>query len=205
MMARENAFGSRFLGLYLFRNKGELVFHSSLKKKGIDKIAEVLGLKPIPVEVDTLLLGVFFSGNEHGAIGSFEIPGTTVLETRYTALGNLILCNSKGAVISPVIEDHAKLVKKALCVKTAVSTIAGMETVGTLGLCNDTGCLVHPAATDAEIDVIEKILKTHVEPGKMASSGFIGSFALATNQGLAIPRGTIAPEMTHAMEVLDID
>ena len=204
-MARENAFGSQFLGLYLFRNKGEMVFHSSLKKKGIIKIAEALGLKPVPVEVDTLLLGVFFSGNQHGAIGSFEIPGTTMLETRYTALGNLILCNSTGAVISPAIEDHAKLVKKALKVKTVVSTIAGMETVGTLGLCNDTGCLVHPAATDAEIAIIEKILKTRVEPGKIAGSGFIGSFALATNKGLAIPRGTMAPDMTHAMEVLGIE
>ena len=206
MIVRGKAFGTDFLGIFLANVEGKLIFHSTFPKRDfLERGAEALNLKLWEVGGETSLLGIFVSGNSKGGVSGIEIPGLRFLGTRYTALGNLIVANDKGALIAPCLESVKREIEKALGVKARTGTVGGMEVVGSLVLANNKGALVSPEASEEEIELIEKALKVDADYGTVAKSGFLGSMAVVSDEGALIPESALAPEIAQLQEVLEIE
>lgn len=126
-----------------------------------------------------------------------------VLESDYTALGNLISCNDKGAVASKLLkEKDVKTVGKALKVKTAVSSLAGLDTIGSCSFSNDNGCLVHPSSEDEEVKVFEKTLGVKCEKTTVGGSPFLRASLIANCKGFIVGENASGLEISLIKEVL---
>ena len=128
----------------------------------------------------------------------------TVINTKFTALGNLVLCNDKGAVMSSVIsKKEKKKIEDCLGVGGEYGSLASITTVGSCGIATNKGCLVHRDASEEEIKVVENILKVPVDIGTANfGSPFVGSCIIANSNGAVIGESTTGPEVTRIMEAL---
>ncbi|HDR53579.1 MAG TPA: hypothetical protein ENN60_02840 [archaeon] len=212
MIAHLKAYGSGLLGLFLFRAGDRLYYDLPFRKEAdLTKVCEAAGLEPAGIRFFSPLVGIFNAGNRHGVVCGAEecsqnFQGATVIQTRYTALGNLILVNDKGALIAPVLEGELKVLAKALGVPCTVGTLAGLQTVGTLGLANNRGAVVHPETTEAEMELVKKALKLEtVGPGTAAKSGFVGAMAIATDRALILSPEILTPEMVQMADLLGVE
>jgi translation initiation factor 6 len=157
----------------------------------------------------TRLVGLFTAGNSNcilipkGATSrekdKLEEAGINfqVLETNDNALGNLILANDEGAVISEKIEEHKEEIAEALDVEVTVSKIAGIKNVGVCGEANSNGVLLHREAGE---DDAEKIMKAlGVEDADIGTvdmgSPYIGSGLVATDTAVLTGENTTGPEI----------
>lgn len=124
------------------------------------------------------------------------------LKTRYTALGNLILVNDNGCIISRLLKSHIKDIKSFLGIPTVVSSIAKLDVVGSAAACTNQGCLVHPKTTEKEIKIIEDILGVKADVGTANfGSPFVKSGLVANSRGMLIGDNSSGPEMARMAEV----
>lgn len=157
----------------------------------------------------TRLVGLFTAGNSNCIL----IPDTStererskleeagidyhVLDTRDTALGNLVLANDKGAVISENIESRSDEIEEALGVPVETGRIAGIVNPGVCGLANSHGAVLHREASMEEAEVVKDVLDLEdVDIGTTdGGSPFVGSGALANDKGVLVSEATTGPEI----------
>ena len=120
---------------------------------------------------------------------------------KHTALGNLVACNDKGAVISPKISDPA-LVEDVLGVKVKVMEIAGHEEVGSCCIATNKGFIAHPEAED-ELRLLKRILKVEGKTGSVNFGfPFVKSGLVANSNGYLAGLGTTGIELGRVDEAL---
>ena len=203
MIIRVQPFGTDFVGLFLLLAKGKLHFSSYVGNKSF-----VRRIKDVPsekVDMETHLLGLFYGGNSKGIVGSMPGIGASVFETRYTAIGNLVAANDKGAIISPLIKGLQKKIGAELGVPVRVGTVAGLNIPGSLIVANNRGACVHPEASEEEMETIGRAMGVPVDVATIGKSGYLGAMAVASDDALITTPSILAPEMAHVMEVLEID
>lgn len=211
---RMNFDGDPNLGLYGFATDAYCLIGKE-RKKIKSKIRDIL---KVPVHsctmLDTELLGIFSAGNSNGIIipdilEDYEIDAikkiidVLILKSKYTALGNLILMNDKGIILSPLIKKEKDTIEKFFKLPCAISTIAGINIVGKLGIATNNGCLVHPKIREKEKKILEKILCVDVDIGTVSfGSPYPGSGLLANSYGFIVSETTSGPELGRINEVL---
>lgn len=218
-----NFHGDHNLGLYGKACARFCLIGNFITDKDFKEISEKLEVKVFRMTAaNTDLDGMFFAYNSNGIVTPKIITereisklhllkkefGLNVVElkTKYTALGNLILANDKGAVVS---NDFSRLeidkIKDALDVEVNHSTIAGMNTLGTAGVATNKGCLVHRDASEEETRKIEDVLKVKVDIGSANfGSPFVGACLIANENGAVIGDSTTGPEVERIIESLDL-
>jgi translation initiation factor 6 len=184
------------IGIFLRASEKFCLVPHGLPKTKSDKIIEMLGVKAIPASIaGSRLLGPLSAANGKGIILSrlsddeevknlLESTGQNVLrlESRFTSVGNLIAANDHGAVISDVFSDEsAKEVEMTLEVPVKKMRIGSFIQVGAMISATNSGALVHPAASESEINVIGQTLGFDPEPSTVnggvpfVSSGIAGN------------------------------
>jgi translation initiation factor 6 len=159
--------------------------------------------------MNTNFVGLFTAGNSKTLLVP-ELAGklkvnipVKVIKSKYTCLGNLILCNDHGALVSPLLKKQLSAISKALEVKAEVGTIAGLSVVGSCGLANNQGCIVHPDIKKTEAEQIEKVLGVEVDRGTLNhGSPYVGACALANSKGVLVGVLTTSPELVRIEETL---
>jgi translation initiation factor 6 len=165
---------------------------------------------------DTELIGLFCAFNSNGIllpkiVNRKEIEAikkiginVEILKTKFTALGNLILCNDKGALISDVFSKaEKKKIENCLDVESEYCSFAGLNIPGSCGVSTNKGCVVHRDCNDEEIEKIKSLLKVKVGVGTINfGSPFIGSGVIANSNGILVGSLTTAPEMENLIEIL---
>ncbi|HIQ50278.1 MAG TPA: translation initiation factor IF-6 [Nanoarchaeota archaeon] len=163
----------------------------------------------------TELSGIFAAGNSNGVIlpkiaEKNEIAqlknldlNILILDTKETAIGNLILCNDKGCVISPLLKNNLKEIESCLGCETIVSTIAGLSITGSCGIATNKGCLLHRDVKEEEAELIEDVLKVKVDIGSVGGSPFVKSGIIANSYGLLIGDHATGPELERIFEVFE--
>lgn len=120
-----------------------------------------------------------------------------VLDSTETALGNLILANNQGALISERLEDERKEIEEALDVDTRVGKLAGIPNPGVVGAANKNGVLMHRDTTEDEAEVAKKVLG--VEEAAIGTvnlgSPYIGSGLLCNSRHVLVGEDTSGPEI----------
>ncbi len=213
---RTNFFGDPNIGLYSFATDRYCLLGTHRKEN--KKLREALG---VPVAVSsaehTDLAALFVAGNSSGIVvskifedyelehlkNSFEV---LVLDTDYTALGNLILLNDKGIVLSPLLKRHKEKIEKFFGLPCEITKIAGIVVVGSTGIATNRGCLLHPKVKDAEKEIIERTLKVKTDIGTVNfGSPFVKSGIIANSGGVVVSEACSGPELGRISETLGFD
>lgn len=127
------------------------------------------------------------------------------MKTKFTAIGNLLLCNDKGVIIGKPLEKYKERIERCLGVDAVCMTIAGMNTVGSCGIATNDGCVLHRDVNEKEIEVVERALGVEVGLGTANfGSPFVGSCAIANSSAVAVGESTTGPEINRFMEALKL-
>jgi translation initiation factor 6 len=210
--------GDSNIGLYGFATDDYCVLGTNPKKKILDRIKKTIN---VDVKVSTItgteLIGLFASGNSNGMIltkiiEDYELKklkklfgiNLEVIKPKETALGNLILCNDNGCIISKSLEKFKKTISDVLGCDVVVGKVANLDIVGSASIASNTGCLCHREATEDEMKKIEKLLKVKVDVGTVGyGSPFIKSGLIVNSKGILYSEGTTGAELGRMGEVFE--
>jgi len=131
-----------------------------------------------------------------------------ILDTKHTALGNLICANDKGAIVSPLIPtENIKTIEDVLGVEVIRRRVAGYHQTGAMIVANSHGGIIHPSSEEEDIRIISQTLGVEVEPATInGGSPYLSSGILANNNALVVGVLTNGPELimlTRAFKVQD--
>lgn len=211
-----NFYGDHNIGLFAKASEKFCILGRFVSENNAKSIKNALGVRIIKSTIaNTDLVGLLLCMNSHGIvlpaiINEDEIENlkqlglnTLKLKSKFTAVGNLILCNDKGAVIGKPLEKYKEKIERCLAVDAISTTVASMDTVGSCGIATNTGCLLHRDAKEKEMQAIEKALDVVVGVGTANfGSPFIGSCAIANSSAIAVGESTTGIEMNRFIEVL---
>ena len=217
-----NFYGDHNLGLF-GKASDRFCLLGNVQEKTKQKIEEVLKVNVIKAStVNTDLIGVFCCFNSNGILLPKILTRTEsenfkklkkefgmnleILKSKFTAIGNLVLCNDKGAVVSKLFsKTDKKKIEDCLGVESDYCSIAGIHTVGSTGIASNKGCVLHRDANEREVEIIEQVLKVQTDIGTANfGSPFVGSCCFANTSGAVIGESSTGPEINRIMEILEL-
>lgn len=170
---------------------------------------------------NTRLLGVFMVINNNGILlprNSLEEEvvhlkkstglNVDILDTKYTAIGNLLCANDKGGIMSPLIpSEYVKKVEDVLGIEVIRKKVAGYYQTGAMAKANSHGGIIHPETEEEDVKTISQVLGVEIEPATInGGSPFVSSGILANNKAMVVGSLTNGPELvmlTKAFKVED--
>jgi len=205
------------VGLYGYATDKYCLLGSEVPEEYDKDISEVLDVPIIRLNIaGTSLLGVFLSGNKNCLlVPSIIFPNELaildkhkikykIIDTKLTCLGNNIICNDKGCLVSSEYgEKEIKAFKDALKVEVVKAKIAELNTLGSLAVHTKKGILCHHEILEHEAELLNKVLKVEIFTGTVNMGvPFIGSGILCNNKGFIIGDASGGPELVNADEAL---
>jgi translation initiation factor 6 len=212
---RTNFNGDPNIGMYGFATDKYCLLGMEPNHKNLQKIKDTLKVEVITTSIsETDLAGLFAAGNSKGIIvpkitQDYELRklkscglNVHVLNSKDTALGNIILCNDHGCIISSPLNKFRKDISDALCCEVVVGEVAELEIVGSCAIASNIGCLCHREAKEEEIKRLEEILKVRVDVGSVSyGTPFIRSGVLVNSNGVMFSEQTTGAEVGRIEEV----
>ena len=176
-----------------------------------EKLAEYLNVKSLYTSAaNTRLLGALMVGNNNGIL----LPTTAyaeeydflkketglnvgVLDSKYTALGNVICANDKGAIVSPWLsKDDVQTIEQILGIEVVQKRVAGMNQVGAVMVANNSGAVIHPEADEEDMKMFANTLGVKIEHATINNGiPYVKSGVLANNHGVVVGTLTTGPEI----------
>jgi len=131
-----------------------------------------------------------------------------ILDTKHTAIGNLLCVNDKGGIMSPLIpSEYVKKVEDVLGIEVIRKKVAGYYQSGAMAKANSHGGIIHPETEEEDIRTISQVLGVELEPATInGGSPFVSSGILANNKSMVVGSLTNGPELvmlTKAFKVED--
>jgi len=153
-----------------------------------------------------MLLPNYIREEELTQIKSVFEGNITIMETKKTAYGNLVLTNDKGAVVDPRFkEKEIKQISETLGVEVVPTEIAGLPYVGSLAVATNKGVLAHPLLKDEERTILENVFKVPVDVGTVnCGVPYVGTGLLANSHAAVAGSMTTGPEMFIIGNALDV-
>ena len=213
-----DVFGSPNIGVYCFCNENVAIVPPGLTNRRINQFAETLGVEVCKTTIGgSTLVGALVTGNSNAVlvphiIRDYELERiqkltkVVVVNSKWTALGNVVLTNDLGAVVHPDAPlEILESVLSDLGVEPASGKIGTLSFVGALAIATNKGALISPNAIQEERSVIESAL--HVEVDASSTNGgvpFVKSGILANSKGAVVgplTRGAELMQVTRALGV----
>ena len=215
--------GDPNIGIFCLATDKFCLLPNTVEKNDFKKIESDLKVECFKAKlVGSDLLGIFSVANSNGILFCNLVSEKEIkfmkeklkkfdinfgkIKLRYTAIGNLILCNDKGAIISELIgKRERKRIEDILGVETSYGRIANLKIVGACGIATNKGCLLHRDAKEEEIKLVEDVLKVNSDIGTVNfGSPFVGSAIIANSFGVIIGERSSPPEIARIMEALNL-
>jgi translation initiation factor 6 len=219
---RTQIFGRNLVGVYLAANNSYVLYPSSLLKTLLKKFKTIFDETFYPLTINNSnLLGVYTISNKYGIILPHIIKedelnnlksamnnstNIGILKSIDNAFGNLILCNDKGAIISPLLSNYKSKIEDILNVETVVFEFADFYLPGSISLANNYGCLIHPLSTDEESNFISSVLKVNEVDVSTVNRGipYLSSGAIVNDKSGIFGNDCTGPEMMRITSVLGL-
>ena len=212
--------GSASIGVYSLANESIVVIPRMVPKEKAQELADWLKVKLIYTSIGgSVLGGALVCANSNGMLlpnyireeeltqikTAFE-GNITIMETKKTAYGNLVLANDKGAVVDPRFkQNEIKKISDALGVEVVPTEIAGLPYVGSLATATNKGLLAHPLLKDEERKILENVFKVPVDLGTVnCGIPYVGTGLLANSHAAVAGSMTTGPEMFIIGSALDV-
>jgi translation initiation factor 6 len=213
-------FGTASIGVYSLVNDEIAVMPQQVPETKRKEVEDWLKVKVVSTTMGkSVIVGALACSNSNGvvlppfaredeieAIKSASDLNVTVMDTKKTAYGNLVLANDKGAIADPRLRRGVlSKIEEALGVEVVSGEIADLPYVGSLATATNKGVLAHPLLKDGERKVLEDVLKVPVDVGTVncgvpyVATGLIGNSCGAVAGSL-----TTGPEMFIIGQALDV-
>ena len=200
------------LGVYISANDNTILIPMGFAQSKAEKLAKYLNADYIYTSIaNTRLIGALSIMNNNGIL----LPKTAflneydflkketklevgVLDSKYTALGNIICANDKGAIVSPWLSsDECQTIKDVLGVTEVVQKkIAGFNQIGAVMVANNSGAAIHPEADEEDMKNFANVLGVKVEQSSINNGiPYVSSGILANNHSIVVGSLTTGPEI----------
>jgi translation initiation factor 6 len=208
------------VGLFVRTNNDTLLLPFGFAETKAKKLKEYLYVeKIIHVSIaGTRLIGPMTVMNNNGILLPYTVSDDEIrilkqtglnvdrVKSKFTAIGNLISANDKGAVVSNLFKGEAdQNIKDILGVPIQTFSIGGYVQVGSMIVTTNAGAIVHPIANDWEISRISEILQVEAEPATVnGGSPFLSSGILANFSSVIVGNLTTGPELIMISRALKV-
>jgi len=199
------------IGIYINVNDKYVMIPMGFAQSKAEKLAEYLQVQYMYLSIaNTRLLGALSVMNNKGIL----LPKTAydneysllkketdlevgVLDSKYTALGNVICANDKGAVVSPWLsKDDVMTIQDILGVEVIQKRIAGYNQTGAVLVANNSGAAIHPEANEEDMKEFANILGVKIEHSTVNNGiPYVTSGILANNKCIVVGTLTTGPEI----------
>jgi translation initiation factor 6 len=212
--------GSASIGVYSLANDRFVVIPPTVPLKIAERTAEWLKVKLVHSSIaGSVLAGALSCANSNGillpnsvrdeeiaAIKTVFEGNVTVMKTKKTAYGNLVLANDKGAVVDPRFNDSEIMqIADTLGIEAIPCTIAGLPYVGSLAVATNKGVLAHPLLAADEKKILEDVFKVPVDVGTInCGIPYVGTGLLCNVHAAVAGSMTTGPEMFIIGNALDV-
>jgi translation initiation factor 6 len=212
--------GSPSIGVYSLVTDRIFIVPGAVPIKKAERLSEWLKVKLVHTSVGgSVLVGALACANSKGILlPSFareeEVAAVrrcfdgniTVMDTKKTAYGNLVLANDQGAIVDPRLKTpEVQKISETLCVEALRGEIAGLPYVGSLGVATNKGVLVHPLMKDSERQILEEVLKVPVDVGTInCGIPYVGTGLIANRHAAIAGLLTTGPEIFIIGNALDV-
>jgi len=212
--------GSASIGVYSLATENLVLIPRIVPQQKAQEFADWLNVKLAYTSISgSVLAGSLVCANSIGmlvsngvreeelaAIKSVFEGNITVMDSKKTAYGNLILASDKGAVVDPRFkETEVDKISKALGVEAVPTEIAGLPYVGSLAVVTNKGVLAHPLLKDEERKTLESIFKVPVDVGTInCGVPYVGTGLIANSHAAVAGSMTTGPEMFIIGNALDV-
>lgn len=214
---RTNFNGDPNIGMYGFATDKYCFLGANVQQSLLQRVRKTLKTEIISSTISgTELTGLFAMGNSNGIILSkiiedYEVKklkenglNLKVINSNETALGNLILCNDKGCLISGSLKKFQKEISDVLGCEVEIGKIANLDIVGSCGIASNIGCLCHREAREKELKKIEEILKVKVDVGSVTyGTPYVRSGIIVNSNGVLVSDPTTGAEIGRIGEVFE--
>ena len=212
--------GSASIGVYSLANDLFVMVPNMVPLEKAAKTAEWLKVKLVHTSISgSVLIGALACANSNGILlpnsvreeelaairESFE-GNITIMETKKTAYGNLVLANDNGAVVDPRFkESEIRQISDTLGVDAVPGEIAGLPYVGALALATNKGVLAHPLLNEEERKILENVFKVPVDVGTInCGIPYMGTGLIGNTHAAVAGSMTTGPEMFIIGNALDV-
>jgi len=213
-------FGSPSIGVYSLATDKTVIIPKLVPVKKAERIEKWLKVKLIHTTIGgSVLVGALACANTNGillphfvreeeieTIKSVFEGNITVMETKKTAYGNMVLANDYGAIVDPRLKAaEIKKISETLCVEAVPGEIAGLPYVGSLAFATNKGVLTHPMLKDSERKLLEDVLKVPVDVGTVnCGIPYVGTGLIGNRYAAIAGSLTTGPEMFIIGNALDV-
>ncbi len=215
-----NLFGSASIGVYSLATDGTIIVPPQVPHIKVKRLEKWLNVKAVQTTVgNSVLIGALACANSNGiilphyvqkeeveAVRANSDSNFSIMDSKKTAYGNLILANDHGALVSPQLkEGDVKKISDTLGVEAVPGEIAGLPYVGSMAIATNKGVLAHPLLKDGERKVLKDVLKVHVEVGTVnCGVPYIATGLIGNSCGALVGFITTGPELFIIGQALDV-
>jgi translation initiation factor 6 len=212
--------GSPSIGVYSLATENIVMIPRMMPENKAQEVADWLKVKLSYNSISgSVLTGALVCANSNGMLLPKSIreeelaeirkvfDGTiTIMETKKTAYGNIVLASDKGAVVDPRLkETEVKKIAETLGVEVFQSEIGGLPYVGSLAVATNKGVLAHPMLKEEERKVLETAFKVPIDVGTInCGIPYIGTGLIANSKAAVAGSMTTGPEMFIIGNALDV-
>ena len=207
-----DVFGSPNIGVYCFANENVAIVPPGLTQRKIGQFAETLGVHVCNTTIGgSTLVGALVTGNSNAVLVPHtirdyelsriqEFSRVVVVDSKWTALGNVVLANDSGALIHPsASEEIVRAISDELKLQPVRGTLGSLPFVGALGIATNKGAMLSPNTLEQERMVARDAL--HVEAELSSTNGGV---AFVKSGILANSKGAVVGPLTRGAELMQI-
>ncbi len=212
--------GSASIGVYSLANDRFVIIPKMVPLKKAERTAEWLKVKLLYTSISgSVLAGALACANSNGILlpksirdeelvvikSAFE-GNITIMDTKKTAYGNLVLTNDRGAVVDPRFkEPEIRQIADTLGVDAVPGEIAELPYVGSLAAATNKGVLAHPLLKDEERKILENVFKVPIDVGTInCGIPYVGTGLIGNTHAAVAGSMTTGPEMFIIGNALDV-
>lgn len=208
------------IGIFLRANDKFLLAPKGIAATKSQMIAEDLKVTPCFVSIEgTRLLGPLIAMNNKGILASRmiedyeikEIEAKTQLpvarfDSKFTAVGNLVAANDRGAVVSPILDPKSvSQVRDVLDVEVHKLTISEYVQVGALTVATNSGAAVYPKLGEKEVREVGEVFGVEAYPASINGGiPFLASGIVANSENAVVGNLTTGPELIFLTRALKV-
>lgn len=212
--------GSPSIGVYSLATDKVIIVPKSVPLKKAEKLSNWLKTQLIYTTIGgSVLVGALACANSNGillpsfireeeleTIKSVFKGNITIMETKRTAYGNLVLANDRGAIVDPRLrQSDRQKIADTLGVEVVPGEIADLPYVGSLAVATNKGMLAHAMLEELEQKTLEEVLKVPVDVGTInCGIPYVGTGLIANRHAAISGLLTTGPEIFIIGNALDV-
>ena len=208
------------IGVFLKGNDRYLLVPKGLAQTKSDKLCESLQVTAVPTSIgESRLLGALSAMNSNGIlvsrlaeenemneIGAATGLNVSRLESKMTAVGNLVVANDRCALVSPVLDPRAvSQVRDVMGTEVERTPIGEYHQVGSFVVATNRGAAVYPGLDEKEVARISSALGVDAYPTSVNKGvPFVASGLIANSRNAIAGTQTTGPELVFITRALSV-